>query len=113
MLPTLRFDNTTFSQTILKRAVTIWFIPACCWGIYLARAHLPEPETGLRRMADAVRPGGWLLVEDLDIGSMLSADVTDPGAIPFIAGTNCSEDQLQHYDTFLNSIWMSEWQSHK
>ena len=26
--------------------------------------HLPEPENGLKRMANAVRPGGWLLIEE-------------------------------------------------
>jgi SAM-dependent methyltransferase len=46
--------------------------------------HLSEPERGLRRMAGAVRPGGWLVVEDHDAGSMLSADVTDPSAVPLV-----------------------------
>jgi chemotaxis methyl-accepting protein methylase len=38
--------------------------------------HLPEPEKALRRMADALRPGRLLLVEEDDRGSMLSMDVT-------------------------------------
>jgi SAM-dependent methyltransferase len=46
--------------------------------------HLPEPEKALRKMADAVRPGGWLLVEEHDWGSCLSADVTDPSTAPVI-----------------------------
>jgi SAM-dependent methyltransferase len=33
--------------------------------------HLPEPSAALRRMAAAVRPGGWLLVEDTDLASFL------------------------------------------
>jgi SAM-dependent methyltransferase len=28
--------------------------------------HLPEPELAIRRMIDALRPGGWLLLEDVD-----------------------------------------------
>ena len=36
-------------------------------------------------MADAVRPGGWLLIEEADYGSRLSADVINPSAIPFTA----------------------------
>lgn len=28
--------------------------------------HLPEPETAVRRMLSAVRPGGWLLIEEVD-----------------------------------------------
>jgi SAM-dependent methyltransferase len=45
--------------------------------------HLPGPEKAVKKMADAVRPGGWLLIEEDDYGSMLSADVTDPSAVPF------------------------------
>ena len=45
--------------------------------------HLIEPEKALKRMADAVRPGGWLLIEESDYGSWLSADVTDPSAAFF------------------------------
>jgi SAM-dependent methyltransferase len=42
--------------------------------------HLPDPEKALRRMADAIRPGGWLFVEDDDHGSALSLDVADHSA---------------------------------
>jgi SAM-dependent methyltransferase len=42
--------------------------------------HLPEPEKGLRRMANALRLGGWLLIEEADYGSMLSLDITNPAA---------------------------------
>jgi 2-polyprenyl-3-methyl-5-hydroxy-6-metoxy-1,4-benzoquinol methylase len=34
--------------------------------------HLPDPSLALRRMAAAVRPGGWLLVEDTDLASVLA-----------------------------------------
>ena len=33
--------------------------------------HLPDPPAALRRMAAAVRPGGWLLVEDTDLASFM------------------------------------------
>jgi SAM-dependent methyltransferase len=33
--------------------------------------HLPDPSTALRRMASAVRPQGWLLVEDTDLASFM------------------------------------------
>jgi ubiquinone/menaquinone biosynthesis C-methylase UbiE len=45
--------------------------------------HLPEPEKGLKRMAGAVRPGGWLLIEELDYGSTLSTDVTNPSYVTY------------------------------
>jgi 2-polyprenyl-3-methyl-5-hydroxy-6-metoxy-1,4-benzoquinol methylase len=39
--------------------------------------HLPDPVRALRRMVDAVRPGGWLFVEEAD-GSC-SFGAADPG----------------------------------
>jgi ubiquinone/menaquinone biosynthesis C-methylase UbiE len=45
--------------------------------------HLPEPEEALRQMANALRPGGWLLIEETDYGSVLSTDVTNPSAAMF------------------------------
>jgi len=33
----------------------------------LVLLHVPEREEALRRMASALRPGGWLLVEDFDV----------------------------------------------
>jgi SAM-dependent methyltransferase len=33
--------------------------------------HLPDPSAALRRMAAAVRPGGWLLIEDTDLASFI------------------------------------------
>lgn len=33
--------------------------------------HLADPSAALRRMATAVRPGGWLLVEDTDLASFI------------------------------------------
>ena len=49
----------------------------------LLLSHLPEPEKALRTMADTLRPGGWLVIEDHDHGSVFSIDVTDPSATPF------------------------------
>jgi ubiquinone/menaquinone biosynthesis C-methylase UbiE len=44
--------------------------------------QLPEPERALKRMADAVRLGGWLMAEEWDYGSMFSTNITNPsGAI--------------------------------
>src|SRR5262249_47369949 len=39
--------------------------------------HLPNPIWALRRLADAVRPGGWLLVEEADGSTSFGA--ADPG----------------------------------
>jgi SAM-dependent methyltransferase len=54
--------------------------------------HLSEPERALRRMADAVRAGGWLLVEEDDRGSMLSMDVADPSLTPLLAACRAAID---------------------
>lgn len=45
--------------------------------------HLSEPHKAMERMAKAVRPGGWILIEEGDYGSVLSADLTDPSAAVF------------------------------
>ncbi|MFH1639679.1 MAG: methyltransferase domain-containing protein [Chloroflexota bacterium] len=46
--------------------------------------HLPEPEKALKRMVNAIRPGGWLLIEELDLSSELSIDTTNPSAASFV-----------------------------
>jgi SAM-dependent methyltransferase len=45
--------------------------------------HLPDPLRGLQRLLDAVRPGGWLLVEEIDVGSFGAADELHPRAAGF------------------------------
>ena len=45
--------------------------------------HLPEPERALARMAAALRPGGWLLVEEGDMGRFAVMDPRHPAAATF------------------------------
>jgi SAM-dependent methyltransferase len=45
--------------------------------------HLPDRVRALRRLFAAVRPGGWLLVEDGDYGSFGAADARHPRAAEF------------------------------
>ena len=47
--------------------------------------HLPAPARALAAMAAAVRPGGWLLVEDADYCSLVAADPAHPRAPRFDA----------------------------
>jgi SAM-dependent methyltransferase len=47
--------------------------------------HLRDPAGAVRRMTAAVRPGGWLLVEDADYVSVVAADPAHPGAPRFDA----------------------------
>jgi SAM-dependent methyltransferase len=57
-----------------------------CFDVVHCRAlllHLPDPARALRRMAAAVRPGGAVLVEDADFGSMAAADPSHPLAAGF------------------------------
>ncbi|MGH7821633.1 MAG: hypothetical protein ACREQ9_17860, partial [Candidatus Binatia bacterium] len=42
--------------------------------------HLREPKRALERMVAALRPGGWLLVEEPDIGSAGAANPDHPQA---------------------------------
>jgi SAM-dependent methyltransferase len=45
--------------------------------------HLRDPKAALRRMAAALRPGGWLMVEDVDNGTVEAADPAHPFAAGF------------------------------
>jgi SAM-dependent methyltransferase len=47
--------------------------------------HLADPGQALRAMAAAVRPGGWLLVEDADYVSLVAADPAHPRSARFDA----------------------------
>jgi hypothetical protein len=45
--------------------------------------HLPEPLRALQRLTAAVRRGGWLLVEEMDMSSFGAADPAHPRAADF------------------------------
>lgn len=55
--------------------------------------HLPDPVGVLHRMARAVCPGGWLLVEDADYSSFRAADPADPAAELFDRVTRTMHDE--------------------
>jgi len=57
-----------------------------CYDLAHCRAlllHLADPRQAVRNMAAAVRPGGWLLIEDADYISLAAADPAHPRAIRF------------------------------
>jgi SAM-dependent methyltransferase len=41
-------------------------------------AHLPERDSVLARLVAALRPGGWILIEDVDFGTSTSFSPSDP-----------------------------------
>ena len=45
--------------------------------------HLADPRQAVRNMAAAVRPGGWLLIEDADYVSLVAANPAHPRAARF------------------------------
>ena len=57
--------------------------------------HLPGYEKALKRMAEAVCPGGWLVIEDLDQGALASVSLADPSATLFGAILQAGRDFLQ------------------
>ena len=45
--------------------------------------HMPDPERTVARLAAAVRPGGWLLIEEADFSMFRASDAHYPGADRF------------------------------
>jgi SAM-dependent methyltransferase len=61
-------------------------LEAACYDLVHCRfvlMHLPDPVRALRRLAAAVRPGGWLLVEEMDLSAFGAADPAHPRAAGF------------------------------
>jgi SAM-dependent methyltransferase len=47
----------------------------------LVLLHLPEREKALRRMISALKPGGWLLVEEFDSASLPADPIANPAEV--------------------------------
>ena len=47
----------------------------------LVLIHLPDREVALRRMIDAVKPGGWIVVEEFDTLTFLPDPSVSPGEV--------------------------------
>jgi 2-polyprenyl-3-methyl-5-hydroxy-6-metoxy-1,4-benzoquinol methylase len=57
--------------------------------------HLSEPEKAFKRMADAVRPGGWLLVEAQDWASFAAVNNSDPASVSYTSTAHTVLDFLK------------------
>jgi ubiquinone/menaquinone biosynthesis C-methylase UbiE len=76
--------NTRFLAPLAGERVEVWqadvtrdALPSAEFDLVHARLlleHLPERNSVLRALADAVTPGGWLLIEDLDWSTALVID---------------------------------------
>jgi SAM-dependent methyltransferase len=49
--------------------------------------HLPDKKRGLERLAAAVRPGGWLLIEDVHFGGPMAEALAEYAYPPRLAAT--------------------------
>jgi SAM-dependent methyltransferase len=56
--------------------------------------HLADPVAAVRRMNDALRPGGWILVEEGDMGLLGPADPDHPRAANFREVTRAIADAV-------------------
>jgi SAM-dependent methyltransferase len=63
-----RWCSQVPGMTVLEHDVTTDALPGTFDVVHarLVLMHLPDPDAALRRLVQAVRPGGWLLVEELD-----------------------------------------------
>jgi SAM-dependent methyltransferase len=65
---------------VLRHDITCDPLPEGAFDLIHSRwllHHLPDPAAAIRRLTAALRPGGWLLVEEPDIVSV-AADTRDP-----------------------------------
>ena len=66
----------TEDVTVLRHDVAADPAPTCGFDLVHARlvlTHVPQRAAALRRMAGALRPGGWLVVEDFDVSAQALA----------------------------------------
>jgi SAM-dependent methyltransferase len=62
-------DITLPNFEVIRHDITVDSPPESGFDFVHARwllHHLPKPELAIRRMIDALRPGGWLLLEEVD-----------------------------------------------
>ena len=57
--------------------------------------HMPDPERTVARLAAAVRPGGWLLLEEADFSMFRASDAHYPGAERFDRGVRRLLDAIR------------------
>lgn len=62
--------------------------------------HLGQYQRALERMAAAVRPGGWLCIEEGDYGSLRAADSNYPAAETFNRTNRAMLEAIQAADVF-------------
>jgi SAM-dependent methyltransferase len=66
--------------------------------------HLPDPVRAMWRLVEAVRPGGWLLVEEADTGCFAPADPGHPRSAGFQRRTQALRAAVQAAGGFAYSF---------
>jgi ubiquinone/menaquinone biosynthesis C-methylase UbiE len=56
--------------------------------------HLPDPASAVRRMTEALRPGGWILIEEGDMISLAPAEPSHPRSANFARVTRAISDAV-------------------
>jgi SAM-dependent methyltransferase len=80
-----------------RHDVAVDALPASAFDLVHCRlvlAHLPLRQAVLGRLAAAVRPGGWMVAEEMDFVSVAAGDY-QPGARAFIRAVEVSNEVLR------------------
>src|SRR3546814_5955885 len=68
-------------KTAYERRISDWSSDVCSSDLHarLVLEHLPQREAVVAKLAAALRPGGWLVVQDYDIRTMAVAEPPHDG----------------------------------
>lgn len=96
-------ESTAANVEVLRHDIAADPLPESAYDLVHARlvlVHVPMRDAALRRMVSALRPGGWLLVEDFDMRVLRDGGAESMVRTPLSGGVTADDvDLLARVDT--------------